>query len=322
MFHLADTATPMAGSMIDGATTMSDFCAHASDCPPLIDIIDLLVSFSRQPEAEGFGVHEIISRLGRRIEKLSGLAIQDVIEAGNRVATELPLAGTTLPVRNGYAAAYGGGRLRGLRHVAVQLRKLDRDGTTARRIFPWLCKQLPIFDKACRALESRDAVLVPGAPAQVPNSSLPAAANGADPGKSEPIAKVTPEPAHTHRMNVEQANDKAMALAKRMGKRFFRLSEREQAKRIGCHWSTWAKTEFYRQAKKKAPLQRRVKINAPRSPRTVCLTSDLEAVTPLRERPASLKRLIAEHEADSEPSPLDDDPPGARPRKVLVHKRL
>jgi hypothetical protein len=34
-----------------------------------------------------------------------------------------------------------------------------------------------------------------------------------------------------------------------------------------------------------------------------------------------LQRLIAEQEADAEPSPLDDDPPD-RPRKVRQHKRL
>ena len=34
-----------------------------------------------------------------------------------------------------------------------------------------------------------------------------------------------------------------------MKKRFFLLSEREQAALIGCHWQTWTRTPFFKVAK-------------------------------------------------------------------------
>jgi hypothetical protein len=113
-------------------------------------------------------------------------------------------------------------------------------------------------------------------------------------------------------MTAEEANRKAMELVKKMKKVFFALSEREQAKLIGCTWRTWSKTEFYKTAKKKKPRQH----PARGAPRTVSLSPAMEAVTGEGGREETLNKLIAEQEADHEPSPLEEDPPGDRPRKV------
>jgi hypothetical protein len=115
------------------------------------------------------------------------------------------------------------------------------------------------------------------------------------------------------RMTVAGANRKAMELAKKMKREFFALSEREQAKLIGCHWLTWRKTPFYQEAKKKAPRRKR----ASGKP-AVSLTDTLEAITAQgekdevlhqvarreeqqeAERQEQLQRLIAEQKADQQ----------------------
>jgi hypothetical protein len=51
-----------------------------------------------------------------------------------------------VPVR-GYAAVAA----RDLRHMAERLRDLDRDGTTARVIWPWLCQEQPALAKPWRS---------------------------------------------------------------------------------------------------------------------------------------------------------------------------
>jgi hypothetical protein len=126
------------------------------------------------------------------------------------------------------------------------------------------------------------------------------------------------------RMTVEAANEKARKLAKRLRMSFFLFSEREQARQIGCSWATWRKTTFYEKAQKiRFRLTRQAgKEKAPASPPVVSLTGDLEAVTGEGDRNETLDRLIAEQEADREPSPLDDDQPDAPPRKVRTRKRL
>jgi hypothetical protein len=145
------------------------------------------------------------------------------------------------------------------------------------------------------------------------------------------------------RMSVDEANARAMQLAKQMGQAFFLLSERRQAEQIGCHWKTWTSTPFYSQAqKRKASLTRRASAGkAAGSPPVASFTRDLEAATGegdrnevlnnvmFREdaeadasaRQQELERLIAEHRADAEPSPCEDDPLG-RPKKVRARKRL
>lgn len=120
------------------------------------------------------------------------------------------------------------------------------------------------------------------------------------------------------RMTVQQANEKAMELAKKMKQAFFVIPEREQAKLIGCSWATWSKTDFYKKAKEKRPKREPKK---PRGPKVESFTPGREAVTGQGERDESLNKLIAEQEADAEPSSLEDDPLD-RPKKVHSRKRL
>jgi len=115
-------------------------------------------------------------------------------------------------------------------------------------------------------------------------------------------------------MKTQEANDKAMKLARKLRKAFFFLSENQQAEMIGCSWQTWARTKFYEEAQKKRPGGKRRKVS---SPKTVSLTSELEAVTGEGDKEEVLQALIADHNADAEPSPLE-----TRPRKIHSRKRL
>jgi hypothetical protein len=141
---------------------------------------------------------------------------------------------------------------------------------------------------------------------------------------TEPQTGLPQRAKQSRRMTVEEANETAMKLAKQMKQGFFLLSEREQAKKIRCSWQTWKKTPFYLKSKKhKARLASKAgSPDAPGSPPVVSLTSNLEAVTGEGSPNEVLEQLIAEQEADSEPSPLADDLPDAPPKKVRVRKRL
>jgi hypothetical protein len=147
------------------------------------------------------------------------------------------------------------------------------------------------------------------------------------------------------RMSVEDANQEAMAVAGRLGQAFFLLSERKQAKQIGCSWPTWTKTKFYKTAQqKRRKVARRVAgEQGPPTRAAVSLTSSVEAVVGDGERdevlnrlidgerkptgqkrewedlsPAERQELLADQKADDEPSPLDDD----RRKKVRARKRI
>jgi hypothetical protein len=168
--------------------------------------------------------------------------------------------------------------------------------------------------------------------------------DSADPLPQEPEGKLRLRRRSRHRMTVEEANDNAMEQAKKKKKAFFGLSEREQAKRIGCSWQTWSKTDFYRRAVQEGWLsKKRAKGSTAGSRRVIGLTPTLEAAVGEGEGDEVLKQLaadesaeakrdqwddlppkerqelLAEHEADnaSDPSPLDP-----RPKKVQSYKRL
>jgi hypothetical protein len=123
----------------------------------------------------------------------------------------------------------------------------------------------------------------------------------------------------TKRMTIEEANRKAMDLARKK-KEFFLLSERRQASLIGCACATWRKTPFYKKAKveKTKVAKRMAEGNLPASTAVVSLTDELEAVTGKGRRDEVLQQLIEEQKADNEPSPLDED----RPKKVHSRKHL
>jgi hypothetical protein len=118
-------------------------------------------------------------------------------------------------------------------------------------------------------------------------------------------------------MTVQEANDKAMRLAK--ADRFFvKRPQREWAKAIGCSAGLVAKLPLWRETMQ---LTGRGRENSGPSPKVVSLTGRLEAS--VGEDDPELKRLMAEQEADMEPSPCADDPPDARrPKKVRARKRL
>jgi len=125
-------------------------------------------------------------------------------------------------------------------------------------------------------------------------------------------------------MTVEQANAKASELAKKMQREFVHLSENQQAALIGTTWRTWSKTRLYAQLRKRKekeglPARRR---KGGGSPRTVSLTGKLEDVLVDKEesQQRALNQLIADQEADGEPSPLEEDPLSNR-RKVYARKR-
>jgi hypothetical protein len=146
------------------------------------------------------------------------------------------------------------------------------------------------------------------------------------PKVAAPIAGVPPRadppPRKQKRMSVAEANAKAMELAKQRDRDFFDLSERQQARMIGTTWRTWSRTPLYRQERERKE-KLRAKLakqgTASKSPSVVGFTGTLEAV--VRED-KSLKELIAEQRQDDEPSPLEDDPPGSRGRKVYTRKEL
>jgi hypothetical protein len=169
--------------------------------------------------------------------------------------------------------------------------------------------------------ESGEILQAPAEPGEAQQSGEPQQ-SPAEPGDEQSPAEPDEEtdaehPTKRKGMTVKEANEKAMEIAARIPD-FFKLSERAQAKEIGCHWRTWTRTEFFKTAERmRAP---RVPKN-PSSPKTVSLTHELEAVTGEGGRDEVLKKLIAQHEADAEPSPLEDDPPG-REKKVHSRKRL
>src|SRR5262249_20963228 len=101
------------------------------------------------------------------------------------------------------------------------------------------------------------------------------------------------------RMTVEQANAEAKKTAHKFGKGFFALSESKQADLIGCHWQTWTKTSFYATAKRRKLLG---ESRQPSSPKSESLTFGREAVVGQGDKDAVLKKLIADQEADPEPS--------------------
>jgi hypothetical protein len=120
------------------------------------------------------------------------------------------------------------------------------------------------------------------------------------------------------RMSCEEANAKAMELAK-ADPSFVQRPLREWADAIGCSEGLVAKLTLWRATMKRTG---RGKEDTGPAPKVVSLTDGLDAVTGAGDRNEVLEQLIAEQEADREPSPLEDDQPGSRPRKVHSRKRL
>jgi len=114
------------------------------------------------------------------------------------------------------------------------------------------------------------------------------------------------------------------------------LSEKKQAKRIGCSWGTWSKTDCFRDAVELGWLPKRKKSDkrGGTPPSVVSLTDTLEATVGVGEQDEIVNQLaaaetaaaenrqwkdltseeqraiLAEHEAEvaNEPSPLESRP--------------
>jgi hypothetical protein len=121
-------------------------------------------------------------------------------------------------------------------------------------------------------------------------------------------------PKKTRRMTAKQANTKAMELA-RKDRSFVSRSLREWSKAIGCSVGLVVKLPLWKATMTRYGRGQEDKLPAPKA---LSLTSNLEAT--LRE--AELEELIADHNADFEPSVLDDDPPESQPRKVYTRTRV
>jgi hypothetical protein len=134
---------------------------------------------------------------------------------------------------------------------------------------------------------------------------------------ASPPSPVQGKPARggKRRMTKDEANATAMRLAE--ADRFFvHRPLREWAKAIGCSMGLVAKLPFWLTTMEQTGRSQKGRVPLPKA---VSLTSNLEAV--VGDDDAELRRLMDEQQADAEPSPLDDDPPNARPRRVRTRKR-
>jgi hypothetical protein len=123
-----------------------------------------------------------------------------------------------------------------------------------------------------------------------------------------------PVPRRQRRMTLAAANSKATELA-RADSAFLTKSQRAWAEAIGCSDGLIAKLDLWKAKQKGLGDESR----QTKSPKTVCLTPELLAVTP--DPGEELQRLIREHTANLEPSPLDPDPLD-QPRRVRQRKKL
>jgi hypothetical protein len=117
-------------------------------------------------------------------------------------------------------------------------------------------------------------------------------------------------------MKKDEANNRAMSLARADSEFVENCSVRKWAEAIGCSTGLVLKLPFYQQCSERADTSRKGKA---KRPEIVALTKAVEARAGCEDK--DLERLVAEQEGDFEPSPLAADPPD-NPLKVRQHKRL
>jgi hypothetical protein len=100
---------------------------------------------------------------------------------------------------------------------------------------------------------------------------------------------------------------------------FVQQSLREWAEAIGCSAALVTKLPFWQETMEQTGRGKKDKLPAPKA---VSLTGSAEAVTGEGNKNEVLNQLIAQQEADKEPSPLEDDLPDSRPKRVHTRKRL
>jgi hypothetical protein len=177
--------------------------------------------------------------------------------------------------------------------------------------WPFIAAQFRSYDQS-RLMELTSRLLAP--PMQEATMADGAAAAGQP--AAAPERDETTESGARSRMPVAKANERALKLARKLGKVFFVLSDTAQAKKIGCLIRTWRKTPFYSEAEKRRPKPVR---KGQGRRRAVSLTEGIEATAGREDE--RLRQLIEERQADYEPSPLAPDP-ADRPRTVRERKRL
>jgi hypothetical protein len=256
---------------------MARSTSRAVRSPRLLKDILRLLGQLRHDRAPG--VDDMILWAARTIHELTGIQVADLLIATNRLANGDSLDGCEA---GSLLAAYIGERP-DVAHVARPLHALDQDGTTD-RIWHQLCRRWSFLRDAIKAAR-------PSQPTR--NATAPALATKA----------------RQQRMTVEEANQEAQRVVRRMGKPFFNLSIREQSRQIGCSFATWKRTPFFETIQREHPPKER----KPGSPKTVSLTKAIEEVVGIDvDRDEALEKLCAEQHADREPSPLEPNRPGRR----------
>lgn len=111
----------------------------------------------------------------------------------------------------------------------------------------------------------------------------------------------------------EEANERARRILPEYVRKHGRLPPvREAARMIGCAAGAVSRLPIYRAIKERLDAGQR-----PKKPKTVSLTPEVLATTGRDDE--ELKRLMADRQANFEPSPLEDDAPG-EPRRLYRPK--
>lgn len=108
-------------------------------------------------------------------------------------------------------------------------------------------------------------------------------------------------------MTVEKANEEGKKLSKKEGRNFWRMSKRAQAKRIGCSFDTWSKTNI---CKTKSEKYQEAHGHRSQSRKAVALTEQVADEHQLKrhmetKRDQELNKLVKDQIRDREPSPFD-----------------
>src|SRR5262249_23970759 len=137
-----------------------------------------------------------------------------------------------------------------------------------------------------------------------------------DAAQAESLSSLSQGTTDDRRITAKETNSKAMELAEADGA-FVERTLRECVAAIGCSVGVVAKVRLGKATRRKTGRGTKDGVAAPK---VVSLTPSLEAT--VGDEGPELNRLVAEQRADMEPSPLEDDPPGTRPRRVRTRKRL
>lgn len=126
-------------------------------------------------------------------------------------------------------------------------------------------------------------------------------------------------PPAKRKMSKEEANERAIQLTE-ADPSFLDKSLREWAAAIDCSEGLVVKLRLWKETMKRTGRGKRGRA---RVPKAVSLTRGLEATFEgsKGDAPDELERLIEEQRADAEPSPLEDDPPSSKPKKVVSRTR-